>query len=91
MMMENHIPIVLENGTLDIIMAPCRMFLHYLPFFFRQRMSFIENPVLDKEFTDIMKRSSQVGLSRTNTEVFVGANHYILCYLCSKDGMLVEI
>lgn len=91
MMMENYISIVLENGTLDIIMAPCRMFLHDFPFFFRQRISFIENPVLDKKLTDIMKHSSQVGLSRSNTEVFVGANHYILCYLCSKDGVLVEI
>ena len=72
-------------------MAPGRVILHDLPLSFRQRMPFIENPVLDKKLADVMEHACHVCLSSGETEVFIAANNNIPGNLGGQDWMSIEM
>ncbi len=81
MMVKDHVSERFEYSSPNIIMAPGRVFLHDLPFSFRQRMSFIEYLVLDKELADVVEHSRHVRLSSRETEIIFGTSHDIPCNL----------
>lgn len=85
MMVKDHVSVRFEYRALNIIMAPCRVILHNLPLSFRQRMPFIENPVLDIKLADVMEHACHECLSSGETEVFIAANNNIPGKLGGQD------